>query len=163
MLKAEVSEKQESKIPILAFDHLFDSCGDDSRIWEETFFVEMEEHEMKISVAIDTTSGCISSHVVEKKGADEDSSSWPLLVDVRQESCQSHARAAELLFELAVAYAKMDKPTLVSSRPQMVARADAEAENNKPIKTQSQKEEKDKKETGKADKVTKGGGHNGQS
>ena len=74
------AKKQESTIPILAFDYLFVTSGDEVKTRGETTPLEMEEHKMKILVAIDTTSGCIFSHVVEKKGVEEDRYSVDKLV-----------------------------------------------------------------------------------
>ena len=68
-------------MPILAFDYLFVTSGDELKTRGETTPLEMEEHKMKILVAIDTTSGCIFSHVVEKKGVEEDRYSVDKLVE----------------------------------------------------------------------------------
>ena len=74
------AKKQESTIPILAFDYLFVTSGDEIKTCGETTLLELDEHKMKILVAIDTTSGCIFSHVVEKKGVEEDRYSVDKLV-----------------------------------------------------------------------------------
>ena len=74
------ARKQESKIPILAFDFLFVTSGDDIKTRDDTTPLETEEYKMEILVAIDTTSGCIFSHIVGKKGVEKDRYSVDKLV-----------------------------------------------------------------------------------
>ena len=50
------AKKQESRIPILAFDYLFVTSGDEIKTREDSTPQDMEEYKMKILVAIDTTS-----------------------------------------------------------------------------------------------------------
>ena len=72
---------QESTIPILAFDYLFVTPEEEIKTREGITPPEMEECQLEILVAIDTTSGGISSHVVKKKGVEDDRYSVDKLVE----------------------------------------------------------------------------------
>ena len=74
-------KKQESKIPILAFDYLFATSGGDIKTREDITPPEAEGCKLKILVATDTTSASIFSHVVEKKGVEDDRCSVDKLVE----------------------------------------------------------------------------------
>ena len=67
-------------IPILAFDYLFVTSADETKTREEITPPELEECQLNILVAIDTTSGSIVSHVVQKKGVEDDRYSADKLV-----------------------------------------------------------------------------------
>ena len=53
--------------PLLTFDCLFITPWDKVATGDELDFTEIEACDMKILVAVDTTSGSIFAHVVQKK------------------------------------------------------------------------------------------------
>ncbi len=72
---------QESKVPILAFDYLFYILENKVAARDELDLTEIEACDMKILVAIDTTSGSVFAHVVQKKGVEDDRYSVDKLAD----------------------------------------------------------------------------------
>ena len=67
-------------MPILAFDCLFVTTGDDSKTRDEITLPKME-CKLKMLVAMDIASGSLSSHVLENKGVEEHMYSVDKLVE----------------------------------------------------------------------------------
>ena len=61
---------QESKVPVLASDYLFITPESKIASRDELDLSEIEACDMKILVAVDTTSGSVFAHVVQKKGVE---------------------------------------------------------------------------------------------